>query len=78
MIVDLTSFDLHERLAEVSVPTLILYGADEPAVELGGKALHDSMPGSRLTLIPEAGHFQFIEQPSAFHEAVRGFLSEIQ
>jgi len=74
LMVDLTSYDLHERLAQIEVPTLIIYGADEPGLEIGGRALADAIPGSTLVAIDEAGHFPFIERPEEFFSAVRDFL----
>ena len=74
MMVDLMGFDLHDDLTAVTVPTLILYGSDEPATELGGARLHDRMPNSEWVVIENAGHFPFIEQPAAFTDAVRRFL----
>lgn len=71
---DLMSFDLHEELGSVTVPTLILYGADEPGAEIGGRELHESLPNSRFVVMEEAGHFPFIEQPEAFLGVVREFL----
>lgn len=76
MMVDLMSFDLLDSLATVSVPTLIVYGSDEPAAELSGTALIARMPDARLVTIDAAGHFPFIEQPQAFLAAVRAFLRE--
>ena len=71
---DLASWDLHEPLARLSVPILILYGADEPAVTLGGAALRERVPHAEFVLVQDAGHFPFIEQQDAFLGAVRAFL----
>lgn len=73
---DLTSFDLLDSLPAVRAPTLIVYGADEPAAELSGAALTARMPHARLVTIGGAGHFPFIEQPDAFLAVVRAFLDE--
>lgn len=76
MMVDVASFDLHDRLARISVPTLVLYGSAEPGAQLGGIALHERLPNSTFVIIEDAGHFPFIEQPEAFLLAVRDFLKE--
>lgn len=76
MAVDL-SFDLHPRLAEIPVPTLVLYGAAEPGLELGGRALHRGIPDSRLVVIERAGHFPFLERPDATLAAIREFLASV-
>ncbi len=72
---ELESFDFHGELAGLEVPTLVLYGASEPGAALGGAALHEALPNSELVLLPDAGHFPFIEQRDAFLAAVRQFLS---
>ncbi len=74
MMEDLMRFDLLDSLAAVTVPTLIVYGADEPAVSLSGSVLASRMPNARLVTIDRAGHFPFIEQPTVFLETVRAFL----
>jgi len=74
MMVDLMDFDLHEDLAAVTVPALILYGSHEPAATLSGPLLERQLPNSELVILDEAGHFPFIEQPEAFIDAVSGFL----
>ncbi len=70
---DLREFDLHPQLGAVKVPTLVLYGDAEPGAEIGGRALHAAIKDSTLSLIEDAGHFPFIEQPESFMKAVRAF-----
>ncbi|GAB2969915.1 alpha/beta fold hydrolase [Nocardioides montaniterrae] len=46
-----------ERLAELTVPTLVLHGEDDPLVQLeGGTATAAAVPGSRLVTYPGMGH----------------------
>lgn len=75
MLPDLLAYDLTGDLARVSVPTLLLYGADEPGARIGGDVLKAGLPRVTFVTIPDAGHFPFVEQQSAFLEAVRSFLS---
>ncbi len=74
MMPDLTSFDFHNELAGVTVPTLLVYGSDEPGRTLGGSALSEHLPNDQFTVIADAGHFPFLEQPRAFLTTVRQFL----
>jgi proline iminopeptidase len=74
MMVDLTSFDLRDRLADIDVPTLILYGSDEPGADLGGVALRDGIPNARFEIVDSAGHFPFIERQEASLSAVEQFM----
>ena len=77
VMVDIADYDLHDRLAEIDVPTLVLYGAGEPGLEIGGAALQAGIDGSILVSIEDAGHFPFIEQSEAFFEAVGSFLDSV-
>jgi proline iminopeptidase len=73
--VDLESFDFHDELEDLAVPTLIIYGSAEPGGPIGGAAIGQRLPDSRMVTIPAAGHFPFLEQPQAFIDAVREFLA---
>ena len=73
---DLQAFDLHPGLADLDRPVLILFGTDEPGADLGGPALAEVLPRSRLVLLVGAGHFSFVERPRAFLSEVEAFLSD--
>ncbi|MFC1662510.1 alpha/beta fold hydrolase, partial [Gemmatimonadota bacterium] len=74
---DLAGYDFHEELRSVTAPALILYGADEPGAEIGGRALQEKLPNSEFVVMEDAGHFPFIEQPEPFLEIVRAFLGSL-
>ena len=74
MMADLRGFDLREALTGVDVPTLIIYGAAEPAAEIAGTALDQRLPNSELVVIENSGHFPFIEQPDTLFAALLEFL----
>ena len=62
------------ELGQITVPTLIIVGdMDEPFIE-PSKLMHSRIAGSRLVVIPGAGHLANIEKPAAFTEAVMAFL----
>jgi len=71
---ELVNFDIHEELSSVTAPTLILYGAAELAASLSGQRLRLSIPDSKLIIIPNSGHFPFVEMPGAFQTTVLSFL----
>lgn len=77
MRVDLESFDLHADLAGVTAPTLVTYGSEEPGAALGGAAIVAALPHATLSVIPNAGHFPFIENAQAFLDVVGDFLGGI-
>lgn len=72
----LAGWDYRERLAEISVPTLVLAGADDPATPPEqGAFVADRVPDARLVVIPAAAHLANVEQPGAFSEAVLSHLA---
>jgi pimeloyl-ACP methyl ester carboxylesterase len=74
----LTAFanaDLRAVLPTIAVPTLLIYGAEDVRAPRGvAEALHAEIPGSRLILIPAAGHDVNLEAPQEYDAAVRAFL----
>ncbi len=54
---------LRQRLAQLSLPTLVAWGASDRIVDLDyGRRLASAIPGSRFELVSEAGHFPQIER----------------
>ncbi|MCH9627783.1 MAG: Rhodomycin D methylesterase DauP [Chlamydiales bacterium] len=50
-----------EMFTKITLPTLIIHGAEDPLVPLerGGKALAEVLPQAELEVIPEMGHMLF-------------------
>jgi pimeloyl-ACP methyl ester carboxylesterase len=65
-------------LAEISVPTLIVVG-DEDVItpEKEARQLQTGIRGSRLEVIPGAGHLSNIERPAAFNAALSEFVGSL-
>jgi pimeloyl-ACP methyl ester carboxylesterase len=67
---------LRKRIHRVTMPTLIVWGAADRLVPpVYAELFHQAIPGSRVVLIPEAGHMVTVEQPQAVLAAVRDFLA---
>ena len=67
-------FDVRAGLERLSMPVLVLVGADDWANHRLSRKLADQIPGARLELIPGAGHVANLDAPDAFSEALRSFL----
>lgn len=68
---------LRQRLHRISVPALLVWGANDGIVTPAyGAAYRDAIPGARLEIIPEAGHLPHLERPAAFVEHVLTFCSQ--
>jgi len=68
--------DSTPTLREIRVPTLVVCGAEDtvtPVTE--SEALRRSIAGSRLEVIPRAGHLSNLENPAAFNEVLMSFLA---
>ena len=66
-------------LAEVSVPTLVITGADDiviPPAE--SEKLAAAIRGAQLKKIPNAGHLVAFEQPAEFNKALQDWLKTIK
>ncbi len=68
----LGAWDLHARLGEISVPTLIVSGTQGALA--GAEHLHAGLPDSELVVLEGVGHYPFIEAPEQFARAVLDFL----
>ena len=65
-------------LAGIDVPTLIVVGDEDvvtPPKE--ARAMHDAIRGSRLEVIPAAGHLSNLERPAAFNAALSDFVGSL-
>lgn len=75
-----------DRLHEIHVPALIVFGADDglipnPILHGGttravAEAGRRALPDARLVIVPRAGHMVQVEEPAAFDAAVLDFLKE--
>jgi 3-oxoadipate enol-lactonase len=68
--------NLTSRLREIKAPTLVIVGDQDPGTPPAmAREIHDNLPGSHLTVIPEAAHLSNLEQPEAFNTALEAFLA---
>ena len=67
-----------ERLGEIRVPTLILWGGRDRLIPpRWGEAFHQGIAGSRLVVFPGLGHVPQEEDPAATLAAVRDWLPSV-
>ena len=67
-----------ERLAEIRVPTLILWGGKDRLIPpRWGEAFKKAIPDSRLVLFPDLGHVPQEEDPAATLAALRDWLPSV-
>jgi len=67
---------LHDRLASVRMPTLVIAGALDPIGLARAEVVAAGVPGARLEIVPGAGHMPHLESPSRFRSLTLDFLQE--
>ena len=73
LLMDLFTGDRRPLLPRVRVPTLIVMPDSN---RLLGEYLEKKIKGSKLEVIPEAGHALFLEKPQSFNQVLESFLGE--
>ena len=71
--------DSRPTLASIGVPTLVVVGEEDvltPPAE--SRAMAAAIAGSRLEVIPKAGHLSNLENPGAYDAALRSFLEGLR
>jgi haloalkane dehalogenase len=65
------------RLAALGVPTLLLWGEDDPfAPVAGAERFQREIPGAELAVVEGTGHFVVDEAPERYGELLAGFLTQ--
>lgn len=68
--------DSTPTLATISVPTLVLCGEEDALTPVKeSEAMASAIPGSRLAIVPRAGHASNLEEPATFTRLLSGFAS---
>jgi proline iminopeptidase len=71
---NLKSVEYVDRLHTIHVPTLILVGDHDECAPSLSQEMHDKIAGSKLVILPNSGHMNFVDQPGLWQQAVTGFL----
>ena len=75
---DSEKFSVHmlDRLSAIKCPTLLIAGEDDfVCPPMDSRRIQEMVAGSELHLLPECGHFSWLEQPQGFFPLVREFLA---
>ena len=74
----LGDWDWRPVAASYAGPVLIVHGDDDWNPLDGSRERRRSFPNARLAVVPNAGHFIWLEQPEAFFGALDRFLGDGQ
>jgi pimeloyl-ACP methyl ester carboxylesterase len=67
-------FDVIAALDALRQPGLILFGQAGPTVDMA-PAVREALPGLRVDVLADAGHFLSVDRPAAFADAIASFLA---
>jgi proline iminopeptidase len=65
-----TDYDVLARLGEFAAPTLVIHGAQELIPVECARRIATAIPGAKLVVLENCGHFAYLEQPQAVRTAV--------
>lgn len=66
---------VESEIGSITAPTLIVVGADDVATPVPkSRRIAELIAGSRLEVVPDAGHTSTLEQPEAVTRLIREFL----
>ena len=69
--------DLRPVLPDIKAPTLLIWGeSDEDTTLADARSMEKLIPGARLLVLKNAGHFSYLDQYGRFRLAVIPFLND--
>jgi L-proline amide hydrolase len=73
----LKTWDITDRLHEISTPTLLVSGRHDEATPHIIEQIHTRIPGAQWQVFEESSHMPHVEEPEAFLETVEEFLETV-
>jgi len=71
--------ELSDKFSTVAVPTLILWGEDDPVIPVkNGHRFEKDIPGSQFKLLPQTGHLPHEERPKETFTIMDRFLRSLK
>lgn len=71
-------FDVRSRLHEITVPTLVIAGLEDPQVPpIHTSDLYSDIPDSQLEIFDHGGHFPWIDESSKYAAVVTSFIRTV-
>ncbi|MCQ4153497.1 MAG: alpha/beta hydrolase, partial [Archaeoglobi archaeon] len=75
----LTKIDLRDAAKRIEKPTLLIVGEKDALLPVEkSKELNKLIRGSKLVVIPEAGHCVQLERPAEVNSEIEKFLKELK
>ncbi len=71
------SHDYRSAMLKVEAPVLVIHGENDMQPESASRMYAAAFPHAQVTVIRNAGHFSYVEQPEAFGQIVAAFLNSL-
>ncbi len=73
----LMSYSFRDRLAQIEVPVLIVWGRNDMLVPVGDAERYEQLigPNAHKVIFEDTGHLPMVERPTRFNELLRGFIA---
>lgn len=72
-------YDTRERLPEIEIPTMVVWGLNDQVVPVeAALGYHRLIPRSRLEIFERTGHLPMLERPARFNPLLEGFIESSQ
>jgi proline iminopeptidase len=68
-------YDLLPKLRRLAAPTLVIHGANDFVPVALAAHVAEAIPGARLAVLPQCGHFAYLEAPDAVVQHVRDLFA---
>ena len=74
----LKTWDITDRLHEITVPTLLLSGRYDEATPILVETLHKSIPGSEWVIFENSSHMPHVEETDLYLQVLKRFLARME
>jgi 3-oxoadipate enol-lactonase len=73
------NWNITDRLSSIKAPTVVYAGSEDQATPVAAnQLLADKIPGAKLNVISDVGHFFQLEKPLEFNAALKEFVSSVR
>jgi pimeloyl-ACP methyl ester carboxylesterase len=71
---NLKSVEYLDRLSTIHVPTLVMAGDHDESDPVMSREMNAKIAGSKLVILPNSGHMNFVDQPDLYQRTIEDFL----
>lgn len=75
----IAAYDLRDRLGEITTPTLVIAGEEDPATPVATvSAIAEGIPGAKLLVVPDSSHLVNFEKPEVVSAAIAKHIGAVR